>query len=276
MYGCNLHGERMSGAVWQSPWLALLFAVASWWLGTGVILWLVRRAQPTFGRSNLWLTALALASLVLAWHSMQAVGTAHAYLGFGAAMVMWAWHELMFLTGWLTGPRRQPQERHAAGWQRWRQGVAAVAWHEVALVLNFAVLMVLQQGLPNHTALCTFAVLWCMRFSAKINLFLGVPQVGAQFLPPHLVYLGSYFRSSPPSWFFYVSVGLAGATLAWLIWQAQAAAIEVTPGWTLLASLLGLAIVEHVLMVLAAPVQRLWGWAMGRTQPLAVAKAEGG
>ncbi|MEK9895775.1 MAG: DUF3623 family protein [Burkholderiaceae bacterium] len=43
-----------------------------------------------------------------------------------------------------------------------------------------------------------------------------------------------------------------------------------------MASLLGLAIVEHVLMVLAAPVQRLWGWAMGRTQRLAVAKAEGG
>lgn len=266
----------MTNALWQSPWLAALVAVFSWWLGTGVILWLVRRARPTFGRSNLWLTVLALGSLVLAWQSMQTVGTAHAYLGFVAAMVMWAWHELMFLTGWLTGPRRVAQELQVQGWRRWQQGVAAVAWHEVALMVNFALLVVLQQGQPNHTALCTFAVLWCMRFSAKINLFVGVPQIGTQFLPPHLVYLGSYFRSQTPSWFFYVSVAAASAALAWLVWQAQTAAVNITPGWTLLATLLGLAIVEHVLMVLAAPVQRLWGWAMGRTPPLTAIKAEGG
>ncbi len=229
----------MTNALWQSPWLAALVAVFSWWLGTGVILWLVRRARPTFGRSNLWLTVLALGSLVLAWLSLHTVGTAHASLGFVAAMVLWA-------------------------------------WHEVALMVNFALLVVLQQGQPNHTALCTFAVLWCMRFSAKINLFVGVPQIGTQFLPPHLVYLGSYFRSQTPSWFFYVSVAAASTALAWLVWQAQTAAVNVTPGWTLLATLLALAIVEHVLMVLAAPVQRLWGWAMGRTPPLTAIKAEGG
>jgi len=32
-----------------------------------------------------------------------------------------------------------------------------------------------------------------------------------------------------------------------------------------LSSLLGLAIIEHVLMVFALPLQRLWGWAMKRS-----------
>jgi hypothetical protein len=46
--------------------------------------------------------------------------------------------------------------------------------------------------------------------------------------------------------------------------QAQRGAVEVSTGWVLLASLLGLAIIEHVLMVFALPLQRLWGWAMGQ------------
>ena len=39
--------------------------------------------------------------------------------------------------------------------------------------------------------------------------------------------------------------------------------VAVTTGWVLLATLLGLAIVEHLMMVLPWPLERLWGWALG-------------
>ena len=39
----------------------------------------------------------------------------------------------------------------------------------------------------------------------------------------------------------------------------------ISTGWVLLSSLLGLAIIEHLLMVFALPLQRLWGWAMKRS-----------
>jgi hypothetical protein len=48
----------------------------------------------------------------------------------------------------------------------------------------------------------------------------------------------------------------------WLIWQAQQGVVALTAGWVLLASLLGLAILEHVLMMFPVPLQKLWGWAM--------------
>jgi hypothetical protein len=47
-----------------------------------------------------------------------------------------------------------------------------------------------------------------------------------------------------------------------LIWQAHSNDINITIQWVLLASLLGLAIVEHVLMMLPLSLEKVWGWAL--------------
>jgi putative photosynthetic complex assembly protein 2 len=44
---------------------------------------------------------------------------------------------------------------------------------------------------PNQVGTGTFAVLWVMRISAKLNLFLGVRNLSEELLPPHLAYLGA-------------------------------------------------------------------------------------
>jgi putative photosynthetic complex assembly protein 2 len=241
-----------------------LFALLCWWFGTGAILWLVRRPPAAFRRSLLVCSALLALSLWTTHLSMQAQTVANAYLGFASVIVMWAWHELAFLTGWLTGPRRVPLAPGAQGWERFRQSTGVVIWHELALLLNFGVLLAMQQGQPSHVALCTFAILWCMRFSAKLNLFFGVPEVGELYLPRHLQWLGSHFqRRASISAFFLLSVGLACGVWGWMVWQLGSGQASMTTGWVLLAALLGLAIVEHVIMVFAVPLQRLWGWAMG-------------
>jgi len=51
---------------------------------------------------------------------------------------------------------------------------------------------------------------------------------------------------------------------AWLylIWQAHEGLVTITSHWVLLASLLGLAIVEHVLMMVPLSLERVWGWAL--------------
>jgi hypothetical protein len=49
---------------------------------------------------------------------------------------------------------------------------------------------------------------------------------------------------------------------SWMVWSLHSGEVMINTGWVLLSSLLGLAIVEHVLMVFALPLQRLWGWAM--------------
>jgi hypothetical protein len=40
--------------------------------------------------------------------------------------------------------------------------------------------------------------------------------------------------------------------------------LSASTGSVLLATLLGLAIVEHLLMAFPLSIERLWGWAMGR------------
>jgi putative photosynthetic complex assembly protein 2 len=243
---------------------AVLFALLCWWLGTGLILWLVRLPVASFRLSLLVFSGLLGLGLWGSYLSMQAPGVANAYLGFASVILMWSWHELAFLTGWLTGPRKGPLEPGVQGFKRFSQSVQVVIHHELALLLNFVLLVLLQLQQPNHVAVCTFALLWCMRFTAKMNLYFGVPQVGEQYLPDHLRYLGSYFRRGPVSVFFFVSVGLACGTWLWLIWEVNSGLVAISTGWVLLAALLGLAIVEHVLMAFPLPLQKLWGWAMSR------------
>jgi putative photosynthetic complex assembly protein 2 len=248
----------------QSVTAALAFALMSWWLGTGAILWLVRLRASSFRWSLLAATLVLILGLVGSGYSMRSAGSDSAYLAFASVILMWSWHELAFLTGWLTGPRRVALQVGAQGSQRLVQSVQAVAYHEVALLLNFAVLWIMQSGQPNHVALCTFALLWCMRLSAKLNLFLGVPQTGAQYLPVHLSYLASYFKRGPVTRFFFGTLAASALTLAWLIWEVRTGAVTATTGWVLLATLLGLAIVEHVLMAFPLSIEKLWGWAMNR------------
>lgn len=239
-----------------------LFALLCWWFGTGAILWLVRRPAHTLRASRTAMTALLGLSLVAAWWSMGTSSVAGAYVAFASVVAMWSWHEFAFLSGWITGPRREPLQPGVRGSARFVQSLQAVLHHELVLVGNFGLLWLLQQGQPSHVALCTYALLWCMRLSAKLNLFFGVPEVGAQYLPAHLRYLASYFRCGRTSLFFVASTAAATLMWAWLVWQAGAGTVAISTGWVLLAALLGLAIVEHLLMVFPLPMQRLWGWAM--------------
>jgi putative photosynthetic complex assembly protein 2 len=248
--------------VLSSVAITVLVAVISWWLGTGAILWLVRLPPRLFKRSMSVLSLLLLVSLLGTAWSMRQLSVAADYVGFLSVILMWSWHEMAFLSGWITGPRRVVQEQDAVGWRRFNLAVQALLYHELALLLNFVLLYAMQQSQPNHVALCTFALLWCMRLSAKLNLFFGVPHVGDQYLPSHLVYMASYFRRSPITGCFFLTITVSTVTWLWLVIQAQRGAVEVSTGWVLLASLLGLAIIEHILMVFALPLQRLWGWAM--------------
>jgi len=103
-----------------------------------------------------------------------------------------------------------------------------------------------------------------MRQSAKLNVFLGVRNLNADFLPDHLKYLQTYFVRAPMNALFPLSV--AAATLAAVpLWQGAVAPESgafVIASRTLVASLLTLAILEHALLVLPLPAERLWAWAM--------------
>jgi putative photosynthetic complex assembly protein 2 len=239
-----------------------LIAMVSWWFGTGIILLLVRIPKQWFAVARGFWSLISIPALFCCHQSMQENSNANAYLGFISTIVLWGWHELTFLTGWISGSRKQSLEPHLNTWNRFKQSVQVVWHHELALFVNLMILLGMQIGHPNHTAICTFALLWLMRLSSKLNLFFGVPQVGEQYLPSQLAYMGSYFRKSEVGLFFYFTMSLSVLTWVGLVWQAHEGQVAITSHWVLLASLLGLAIVEHVLMMIPLSLERVWGWAL--------------
>ena len=214
-------------------------ALISWWFGTGIILLLVRLPKEQFSPARLSWTLISIPALYFTYQSMLENTNANAYMGFISTIVLWGWHELAFLTGWISGPRRVPLEAGLGLWDRFKQSVQVVWHHELALFVTLILLVIVQIGHPNHTAMCTFALLWLMRLSSKLNLFFGVPQVGEQYLPTHLTYMGSYFRKKPVGVFFYCTMGLSIAAWLYLIWQAHEGLVTITSHWVLLADLCG-------------------------------------
>ncbi|MCZ8076304.1 MAG: putative photosynthetic complex assembly protein PuhE, partial [Paucibacter sp.] len=192
-----------------------------------------------------------------------------AYLAFTSALTVWAWQEVGFLLGYVTGPRRIACPPSSRGWRRVGHAVMAILYHELALLVLGGAIAALSWGQPNQLALWTFAVLWLMRLSAKLNVFLGVRNLNEQFLPEHLRYMHSYFRQRPGNGLFPVCV-IAISALTGLAWHSavanQLGAFE-TSACSFVAMLLSLALLEHWFMVLPLPSEKLWDWGMRSRAP---------
>lgn len=246
--------------------LPVLFAIFVWWFSTGIVLLLDGLPRTTFRWSHLISTLLALGAFVGLAHTAGQTTVAGAYCAFTCALLVWGWHELSFLTGWVTGPRQRAADRGARGWRRFSQAVGAILWHELAILASGALIAAITWDAPNPVGLATFAVLWVMRISAKLNVFLGVRNLSIELLPPHLAYLESYFRRRAMNLLFPLSITASTVVAAWMVNDA----LDARPGGAyatgqlLVATLLVLAIVEHWLLVLPLQATALWRWAMRR------------
>jgi putative photosynthetic complex assembly protein 2 len=250
--------------------LPAAFAVLLWWFGTGAILFLDALPKRTFLWSVIgWagLAGVGLAGMAMTADDESVTG---AYVAFTGAILVWGLNEMAFLTGWVTGPRKTPSPAGTPAWTRTRHAVEAILYHELALVASGAAIALATAGGANRTGLLTFAVLWVMRLSAKINIHLGVPNPGEGFLPDHLRYLASWFTYRPMNPFFPGAMILALAAQAVIAWYAlhPGATPGEATGLALVATLLALALVEHLFLVLPLPSAALWAWARRSPDPL--------
>ena len=246
----------------MSTLLPILFVVGVWWLSTALVLRLVWLPPRTHRWSIGVASVLGLVGLVATFALRNDDTSIGACLGFLSGIALWGWHELMFLLGRVTGPRRGPCPLGLEGWPRFRAATEAVIHHELALAATMAAVVALSWNASNQVAAWTFAVLWLMRLSAKFNVFLGVQNLSKDFVPPHLKYLTSYFRVSRLNPLMPFSVGIASIVAFFLFAGGIPTSDAEATGFVLSATLLTLAIFEHLFLTVPVPDARLWRWAI--------------
>ena len=243
--------------------LVVVFACVAWWASTGLILLLIGGPERTYRWSMLGGVLAALAGLAAVVATSGVTTRESAIVAFLAAIALWGVVEMAFLMGYVVGPRREACPPRTPGALRFRFAATALAYHELALAAVLVLLAWLVRGEPNQTALHLFALLWVMRLSTKLNIFLGVCNASESFLPRRIAYLASYFRKAPMNPLFPLSITLSTAAvvgLALASLQPGASAHTATSA-VLLATFAALAVIEHWLLVLPLPTMALWPWA---------------
>ena len=253
--------------------LPIAYALFLWWFATGVIFYLDQLAVRTFKWSMAGATVVLAAALHLVWERAEDTSLWAVYAGFTAGLLAWGWQEISLYTGFVTGPRKVRCENGCSGWAHFGHAIQVNLWHELAIVAVAAVIAALSWGAENQWGLWTYLLLWALHLSARLNVFLGVRNVSAQFLPPHMDVLKSFLTVKPMNMLFPFSVTAATVGAMLLFQEASAAAsIEDRAGYSLLGALALLGVAEHWLLILPLPVEKLWQWSMPKGQKAPAAK----
>jgi putative photosynthetic complex assembly protein 2 len=250
----------------------VLFALFVWWFSTGAIIYLNCLPTRTFRWSLAGATGVLAGAIYALAVSAWDTSLAGTYIAFTATLLIWGWLEITFYMGLVTGPRKVACAHGCKGMRHFGHALMASLWHEIAIVIAGLVVLALCYRAPNDVAVGTFLTLWWMHESARLNVFLGVPNRAEHFLPAHLAYLKSFFRHRDMNLLFPVSISVSTASLA-LIVQAALAQPADTPAahaLSLIGALMALAILEHWFLVIPLDASKLWNWSLtarGRHQP---------
>lgn len=240
--------------------LPILITVLAWWTSTVTVMYRAGLPRGTFVATLAGATVALLAGVAVFLWSRDNATVYGAYAGFLAGLSIWAWHEVSYLFGFVTGPEPRACPPGVSSWQRFVRGVKTCVYHELAIVATALLLLWASWDSPNKVALFTFCILWLMRWSVKLNIFLGVRNLHAEYWPDHLEYLKTFVRHRRMNELFPWSMSLAVLSFVALVLTAAGAGDDAAArsGAILLASLLALAIIEHGLLVVNIDDGVLW------------------
>lgn len=244
----------------------ILVVIVAWWLGTGLVLYLQQSIVKVRTPLIVTLITVSVASLAAMLVSAQGTQPWQSYLGFIAAICLWGCIELSYYTGLISGVHKRKCPDNCEIGKRFRLALGASIWHEVSVLFVGGIVLTLLLKTENPIGLYSFLVLWLMRWSAKLNLFFGVPNFNTDWFPKRLAYAHSYIRRAPVTLFFPVTVVLASLVAVDLISKGMRSdynqsLITLLPGVLLL-----LAILEHLFMALPIADSELWNRIFAREE----------
>lgn len=224
--------------------LVILF----WWAATGVIIAMQANAVTRF-------TGLVVATMlaVVGVAEMRAVrddtspsGIRRAFLG-GA--MLWAWVSASFYGGYITGIHPAGPVPAAPSWGAVWPAIAATLVTDAAALLIWIGGYAVDRDARNRTGIWTLALFWGVQQVAKLNVFFGVENPAANFLPPHLAYLRQFF--GPPVNSPFLMASTVGVAIA-MLWASVSARRAQDAGRreaaTIYATILGLAVLELIVL----------------------------
>ena len=240
--------------------LPILATLALWWGSTGAIFFVDNLAPRTFRYTMAGATVLVgFALWGLAATADDTRGGA-AYGAFSYGLICWGWQIVSFYTGFVTGPRRAPCPPELRGLTRFVEAVRTSLYHEMFVLVGAVILLAITHGRANQLGFWTYVTLWWMHESAKLNVFFGVPNLGEEMLPEHLRYLSSYMTRRPMNMFFPLSVTISTVVTMWFAARAVSATTHFQAiGFTMLGTLMALAVAEHWFLVAPLNANALWG-----------------
>lgn len=253
------------------PLIVVAIAVVVWWISTGLVLFAVRRNEGA-GNNGIFammsfMTFIAAIGIAMLAYSKNMLTPLGSYMGFFGALLLWAWHEASFLSGVITGPRKGECPSELSQWGRFKAAWQAISSHELAILFTALLLYWLMLDAQNSFGFWTFMLLWVMRVSAKLIIFLGARNAMSDLMPEPVAHLKSYFNTTRTSPFFAFAVVAASVVFGLLVVGAyDAAEPYVRVGHVLLASFMALAIFEHFVLVLPISDTALWSWAVPRSK----------
>jgi putative photosynthetic complex assembly protein 2 len=244
---------------WLQLYLYPILTTILFWTMFTVVLLVLNRSGKTVSRIALvgsMLTVFALAHYQL-WVVRNDLSVGGIYWAFICAMTIWVWHELAFFSGVITGPWRKACPPNVHGWKRFGYALATHLYHGIAVLVEIFILWWLQREAANWFGLLTFALCWSLLLSAKINVFLGVPNLQVTWFPEHLRYLATFWKKKSYNLFFVFSV-VVTTILAIVLWiQAnRLAPTDPAIGVSFLAGLATLGVIEHWMLIIPAPGSR--------------------
>ena len=253
---------------------AVLFTVFLWWFTTGLIIAIYGRTRLLTQIGYVAATLAMLLSFVVILGTRDMTEPIAVIASVTCGVLIWGWLIMAYYLGYITGPGPrlgsdavQPALLTGGMLPRFRAALQFSLYHEVLAIGCAVLIALLTWGQPNQWALWIYLALWLMHSSAKLNVFFGVRNFRVTVLPDWMHHLDGLLgkRSSTP--FFPLSVGIAVAVLALLVYHAL---ITPEPGTSIgaliVATMIGLGILEHVLLVLPVNTM-LWGWGIRAIPP---------
>lgn len=243
--------------------IPIAYALCLWWFATGLIFYLDQLPVRTFRWSMAGATVVLALCLYVIWGSSEDRSLWAAYSAFTAGVLAWGWQEISLYTGFVTGPRKQHCKAGCSGWKHFGHAIGVNLWHELAIIAVAIFIWRLCSGEENQWGLWAYLLLWAMHLSARLNVLLGVRNVSEEFVPTHMAILKGFLTRKPMNLLFPVSV-TAGTTTAILLFQRAFLTQDPAEiaGFSLLGALAALAVVEHWLLMLPLPVEKLWHWSL--------------